>query len=77
MSGTWETGRGGRDAIESAVRTGYPCGCDQPSSTPIVDQSGADQDCPPTCSAHGGWNGQWTILTTGTSVCGCNTCPGT
>lgn len=66
-----------KNTIKSAVRNDYPCGCDQPSSSPIYDQSVANQVCPTVCSSHGGWNGQWTNVPSGTSVCGCNTCPGT
>jgi thiamine pyridinylase len=65
-----------KNTIRSDVRQGYPCGCDFPSSEPILDNADAYSKCAPTCQAHGGWNGQWTNAPPAPgSVCGCNICP--
>jgi thiamine pyridinylase len=62
--------------IRSAVRTNYICSCDQTSPQPIYSNVQAQSICPSVCSAHGGWNGQWTNQPPAPgSVCGCNTCP--
>lgn len=61
-----------KDAIRSAVRADYPCGCDQDAGA-IMDQSQAATQCPATCASYGGWNGQWRSYD-GSSFCGCNQC---
>lgn len=64
-----------KGTLQSMVVEGYPCGCDFDAG-PIWSQQDAERKCPPVCSAHGGWNGQWTTTQPGRdSVCGCNACP--
>src|SRR5262249_20827298 len=62
--------------IRGAVRANYVCGCDQTASRPILNNADAQNVCPATCNAHGGWSGQWTNQPPAPgSVCGCNACP--
>lgn len=37
----------------------------------IFSQEDAVVKCPQTCQWYGGWNGHWTTLSSGMSVCGC------
>jgi thiamine pyridinylase len=62
--------------IRKEVRANYVCGCDEEAPRPIMDNADAQNVCPAVCTAHGGWNGQWTNQPPAVaSVCGCNACP--
>jgi thiamine pyridinylase len=64
--------------IRSQSRQNYACGCDMNATSYIADDVAAQSICPASCSANGGWNGQWTNQPPATggasSVCGCNAC---
>lgn len=67
-----------KNVIKTEAREDYACGCDFDAVQSIPANNAAQPICEQTCSAHGGWNGQWTnqypASQTG-SVCGCNACP--
>lgn len=60
-----------KSAMQSMTLANPICYCDYQAG-PIFNTSDAQQKCPPVCQSHGGWNGQWTTVAPGTSVCGCN-----
>lgn len=68
-----------KGTVQSDSRANYTCGCDFTATQYIADNSAAPAICQPTCSSHGGWNGQWTnqypAAPSGKSVCGCKACP--
>lgn len=67
-----------KNVIKTEAREDYACGCDFDAVQSIPDNSAAAPICQQTCSAHGGWNGQWTNqypASQSGSVCGCNACP--
>jgi len=67
-----------KNVIKTEAREDYVCGCDFDAVQSIPDNSAAAPVCQQTCSAHGGWNGQWTNqypASQSGSVCGCNACP--
>ena len=66
-----------KGTIADDVTSDFPCGCDYTATQTIPDNAGAPSICEATCSAHGGWNGNWTNAqpyAPDGSVCGCNAC---
>lgn len=68
-----------KNTIRTDARKNYPCHCDYQATQFIPDNSAAPAICTTTCANHGGWSGTWTnqypAAPSGTSACGCNTCP--
>lgn len=68
-----------KSTIRTDIRTGFSCGCDKGTDTPLTSANAASV-CTPACDALGGWNGQWTtaspyVPSGSEGVCGCNACP--
>jgi thiamine pyridinylase len=59
-----------KSSMRSMMLANPKCYCDV-ASPPIANNDDAKLKCPPVCTSHGGWNGQWTNVGGG-SVCGCN-----
>lgn len=66
---TWLAGIS--SAMQSMTLANPICYCNYQAGA-IVNNNDAQQKCPPACQPHGGWNGQWTTVGPGSSVCGCN-----
>jgi thiamine pyridinylase len=67
-----------KGAIKTEMLSNPTCGCDYPALQTIASNNAAPAICNATCSAHGGWSGQWTNeypAAQSGSVCGCNSCP--